>query len=164
MGQSYLDVCERAGGRCSTEAKAAAIGIRRVLHGEARDFAIEYPCHLPAEQRWFHVTPMREDRRAGAVVMHVNITERKQAENAVRESNEKFHQLADNISDAFWIRSPDLSEVEYVSPAFELESGAAPSKACSHNRKEWVDFILPEDRERVLAAFAGLKGGAKHRR
>src|SRR5580700_4962615 len=46
-------------------------------------------------------------------------TERKRAEETLRESNEKFHQLADNITDVFWIRSPDLSVVHYVSPAFE---------------------------------------------
>ena len=31
----------------------------------------------------------------------------------------KFQLLADNITDAFWIRSADMREVHYVSPAFE---------------------------------------------
>src|SRR6185369_16891174 len=48
-----------------------------------------------------------------------DISERKQTENALRESHEQFHQLADNITDAFWIRSPDMSQVHYVSQAFE---------------------------------------------
>jgi PAS domain S-box-containing protein len=102
VGRNYPDVCERAGGDCSEAAQAAAIGIRRVLQGKAGDFAIEYRCHLPAEPRWFHltVTPVRQDQRAGAVVMHVNITDRKlaeegfqrrkRAEEALRESEERF--------------------------------------------------------------------------
>ena len=45
---------------------------------------------------------------------------------ALRESNEKFHQLADNITDAFWIRSPDMREVHYISPAFERIWGRSP--------------------------------------
>ena len=56
------------------------------------------------------------------------ITERKQTENALRESNEKFQLLADNITDAFWIRSPDMREVHYVSPAFERIWGRSADK------------------------------------
>ena len=45
VGQNYLDVCGPLPGDGAEEAQAAAIGIRRVLRGEASDFAIEYPCH-----------------------------------------------------------------------------------------------------------------------
>lgn len=76
-------------------------------------------------------------------------------ENALRESDEKFHQLADNINDVFWIRSPDMREVHYVSPAFEQMWGV-PVGTHYSNPQQWADFILPEDRERVLAGFAGL--------
>lgn len=88
VGQNYVEVCEQASGNCSEEAHAAAAGIRSVLRGEARDFTLEYPCHSPTEQRWFRlvVTPMREDRPAGAVVMHVNVTDRKLAEEALASS------------------------------------------------------------------------------
>jgi PAS domain S-box-containing protein len=78
---------------------------------------------------------------------------------ALRESNEKFHQLADNITDAFWIRSPDMSEVQYVSPAFDQIWGRSREGLYS-NPQQWADSILPEDRERVLAAFTALTGDA----
>ncbi|MDI1251180.1 MAG: PAS domain S-box protein [Lacunisphaera sp.] len=84
-------------------------------------------------------------------------TERKEAEEALRESNVKFHQLADNISDAFWIRSPDLSEVQYVSPAFERIWGR-PAGTLYANPHQWTDYIFPEDRARVHGAFAALTG------
>ncbi|MEX2117290.1 MAG: PAS domain S-box protein, partial [Bacteroidota bacterium] len=84
-----------------------------------------------------------------------DITERKRTENALRESDEKFHQLADNITDAFWIRSPDMSEVHYVSPAFERIWGRSVESLFA-NPQQWPEFILAEDRERVLGAFAGL--------
>lgn len=92
LGQNYLEVCTRAQGDCSEEAEAVAAGIRQVLRGEDGEFTLEYPCHSPAEQRWFRlmVSPLNEGRLAGAVVMHVNVTERKLAEQAVRESEARF--------------------------------------------------------------------------
>jgi PAS domain S-box-containing protein len=81
------------------------------------------------------------------------------AENALRESDEKFHQLADNITDVFWIRSPDMREVHYVSPAFEQIWGV-PVGTQFENPGQWTDFIVPEDRERVQSEFRALTGDA----
>jgi PAS domain S-box-containing protein len=76
-------------------------------------------------------------------------------ETALRESNEKFHQLADNITDVFWIRSPDMREVHYVSPAFEKIWGV-PVDTQFDNPQQWTDFIIPDDRERVQSEFLAL--------
>jgi PAS domain S-box-containing protein len=159
LGRNYLEICDRARGEDSAEAGGAAAGIRSVLDGRAPEFSLEYSCHSPMEPRWFSmtVTPMSSDRTGGAVVMHLNITEQKQAEDALRASNEMFHQLADNISDAFWIRSPDLGEVQYVSPAFERIWGRTVGSLYA-NPEQWAEFIFPEDRERVQVAFAALTG------
>jgi two-component system, sensor histidine kinase and response regulator len=158
VGENYLDICDRSDGPCADEAHTAAAGIRRVLRGEAKDFALEYACHSPTERRWFHLTAtsLREGQRSGAVVMHLNVTERKLAENALRDSTEKFHLLADNITDVFWIRSPDMSEVRYISPAY-ARIWARPPEAALANPRQWVDFIVPDDRERVLRSFAALR-------
>ena len=101
IGTNYLHACECASGECSDEARAAAVGIREVLHGDAASFNIEYACRSPAGQRWYllTVTPVGANRE-GAVVMHVDVTERreaeeelqqrKRAEEALRESEERF--------------------------------------------------------------------------
>ena len=88
VGQNYLAVCERATGECSDEATDAAAGIRAVLEGRLPEFTLEYPCHSPTEVRWFRlmVTPLQERQQHGAVVMHLNITERKAAELRLRRS------------------------------------------------------------------------------
>lgn len=86
-----------------------------------------------------------------------DITERKRAENELRESNQKFHQLANHITDAFWIRSPDMLSVQYVSPAFEKIWGRPVEYLYTHPH-EWTNFIVPEDRQRVFATFSELTG------
>ena len=95
VGLNYLEACDRSPGRyaTATEAGAVAAGIRAILSGASRrEFSLEYACHSPAEQRWFllRVNPLMKDRAGGAVVMHTNITERKLAENLLRESEERF--------------------------------------------------------------------------
>jgi signal transduction histidine kinase len=91
---NYIDICDGARGEGSSQAHRAAEGIRSVLAGAAKSFSIEYPCHSPTQPRWFlmTVTPLGDDRPNGAVVMHSNITERKEAENEIRRLNETLEQ------------------------------------------------------------------------
>jgi len=161
VGVNYLQLCDTASGACSVEAAAVAAGIRSVMAAQQDEFHLEYSCHSPQEQRWFiaRVTRFGGPGPVRVVVAHENITERKQAEHAVRASDEKFRQLADHITDAFWIRSPDLREVHYISPAFEQIWGR-PVASLYANPQQWADFILPEDREWVEAAFAALTRAA----
>ena len=84
-----------------------------------------------------------------------DITERKLAENALRESDAQFRVIAENITDAFWIRSPDMREVRYVSPAFQRIWGR-PAQYLYGHPQEWIDFIVPEDREHVVRTFSAL--------
>ena len=99
----------------------------------------------------------RDGTITGIVGINRDITEAKHAADALRDSDEKFHQLADNITDAFWIRSPDMSKVHYISPAFEQIWGRTVESMYA-DPQLWAELIFPEDRERVVAAFAGLTG------
>jgi diguanylate cyclase (GGDEF)-like protein len=96
LGTNYLRVCDRAWGAHSDEARQVAAGIRAVLHDRLERFLIEYPCHSPTEQRWFlmTVTPLDETRPSGAVVMHMNISERKQAEQRIAYLNRVYAVLS----------------------------------------------------------------------
>lgn len=75
------------------------------------------------------------------------------------ENSEKFHHLADNLSEAFWIRSPDMQTLHYVSRGFEKIWGRRVDSLHA-NPGQWIDFVYADDRSRVLAAFATLANGA----
>ncbi|MCK8514959.1 EAL domain-containing protein [Methylonatrum kenyense] len=85
-GADYFASCDVSEGRDAADARATVAGLRAVLARERDSFTYEYPCHGPSEQRWFRMmantTGIREsvDGEPGVVVMHVDITERKLAE------------------------------------------------------------------------------------
>lgn len=68
-------------------------GIKNVVSGNQPFFETEYPCDSPDEKRWFimHAAPLENGK--GAVVTHENITQRKIAEEQLKESEEKLKQL-----------------------------------------------------------------------
>ena len=86
-----------------------------------------------------------------------DVTERRRAEETLRQSEEKFRQLVDHISDVFWMTSPDLQKVLYVSPAYESTWGQS-TESLYARPLQWIEAILPEDRERVTVIFGALTG------
>lgn len=80
----------------------------------------------------------------------VEFTDRVRAEQALKASEERFRDLAENIQEIFWVQDAKTRRVEYVSPAYEhiWRRGADELEA---NPLSWIDSIHPEDRDRVLA-------------
>jgi PAS domain S-box-containing protein len=81
-----------------------------------------------------------------------DITARKKTEEALKESEEKFRQIADTIHDIFWMTSPDGSEVIYINPSFEKLWGVS-SEALYKDSSLWMKPILFEDRGMVQEMF-----------
>ncbi len=100
IGADYLRVCQTAAGASDEPAvRAIAEGIRAVLEGRQPSFTVEYPCHSPGERRWFllHVSPLPSSH-GGAVVSHINISERKQAEERLAELLREREQTIEEVS------------------------------------------------------------------
>ena len=77
-----------------------------------------------------------------------DITERKRAQEAVRESEARFRQIAENIREVFWLYDAALNRVVYVSPAYEGVWGRSTA-ALLADPDDWMESIHVEDRTRV---------------
>ncbi|WP_436907996.1 ATP-binding protein [Halosimplex marinum] len=97
VGENYLAVCDAADDETASE---AAAGIRSVLAGERPEVTLEYPCHSPDERRWFlmRAIALPEHDEAHALVMHVDITDRKEGELRVEANNETLSTVASVLS------------------------------------------------------------------
>jgi PAS domain S-box-containing protein len=84
------------------------------------------------------------------------LEDEKLAGESLRASEERFRQLADNIHEVFWISTPSLDEVIYISPAYERIWGRT-CDSLYKSPKDWIAAIHPDDRERIDAAAAGKR-------
>ena len=88
LNQNYIEICEAATGEDIETARTVADGLRAMLAGRTGQatFTLTYPCHSPEARRWFRLmaTPLQgPGQPRGAVVMHVDVTDRKLAEEAL---------------------------------------------------------------------------------
>ena len=93
-----------------------------------------------------------------AVESHQRERDRKRAEAALRESEQRFRQLAENSKETFWIRDLDKQEVLYVSPSFERMWGRS-CESLYQAPSSWIDAVHPDDRAAVVKTVRGPTGG-----
>jgi PAS domain S-box-containing protein len=83
--------------------------------------------------------------------MH-DILARKQAEQVLRKSEEKFRQMAENITEVFWMMNATGTEILYVGPAYEQIWG----RTCAslyETPMDWLEAIHPDDRQQAHDTF-----------
>ncbi|MBA3945548.1 MAG: PAS domain-containing protein [Herpetosiphonaceae bacterium] len=81
-----------------------------------------------------------------------DMTGRKQVEEALRDSEERFRQVTEHVREVFWMREVSSGLLIYVSPAYEELWGrkcSAPSVAL----EAWLAAIHSDDRARVEQAM-----------
>ncbi|MDB5308151.1 MAG: domain S-box protein [Gemmataceae bacterium] len=75
--------------------------------------------------------------------------ERRRAEEARRETEGRFSQLAEHIHEIFWMSDVRGEQLFYVSPGYE-EVWGRTRQALYEDPRSWVESIHPDDRERAI--------------
>ncbi|WP_296949741.1 response regulator [uncultured Massilia sp.] len=94
---------------------------------------------------------------ADELVANVNALLRmRQTQNALRDSEERFRQLTDNIEDVFWMFSVPARTLEYVSPAYASTWGRSVA-SLEQAPGSWLDAVHPDDRPGIEALWSALQ-------
>ena len=111
-GMNYLQACHPAAEQGTDNADKMFEGIQDVLTGRKRYVEVEYPCHSPTEQHWYLMSVMPFlDEEGGAVVVHKEITELKNAQIALHKALSEIEELKNRLE----------QENEYLREEIQLE-------------------------------------------
>ncbi|MEP1075095.1 PAS domain S-box protein [Leptolyngbya sp. FACHB-16] len=136
---------------------------QQLYAGAINSFSIEKRClHRNGSTVWINLTVSLIRQASGDVDCSIGIVEdisdRKRAEEALRQSEEKFRQLAENIQSVFWISDTDCSKILYVSPAYEDIWGCSRELLYT-SPESFADAIHPDDQARVFEFLAKQSEG-----
>jgi PAS domain S-box-containing protein len=91
----------------------------------------------------------------------VSLQQLQESGESLRESEERYHQLAENLVETvFWISDPKKGKLIYVSPSYERIWGRSCEDLYA-NFMAWSEAIHPDDREQVRTIYLeqALSGG-----
>ena len=93
-------------------------------------------------------SPFEERGERRFVGVFRDISNRVRMEAELREREERFRQMAENIDEMVWMTDPTEGEVLYVNPAYE-EIWGVEAEGLYRDPQSYADAIHPADRDRV---------------
>jgi PAS domain S-box-containing protein len=84
--------------------------------------------------------------------------ERERADYALREAEDRFRQMAENIHEIFWITDARQERVFYISPTYE-EVWGRTCQSLYEQPRSWIESIHPDDRTGVIENMEQRQAG-----
>lgn len=142
-------------------------GLAEILRNPASTAIVQYRIqHKDGSWRWVEavVRNLLDTPSVGALVGNYrDITERKQAEDALRESEERYRLISENAADVICRLDPVTGEFSYFSPSVQKLLGYTPAEAVG---KTMYELMTPDSRKQAanwlairLPQLAALKSG-----
>jgi PAS domain S-box-containing protein len=121
-------------------------GEHRAARPQARHWSFSwFPSHDP------------EGAISGVALIAVDVTERRNSEEAVRRSEERYRSLVQAGAQVVWVTTP-TGEIAEDSPEWRWITGQSLEEYLGNG---WLDAVHPEDRERVERDWRECVGGGK---
>ena len=136
--------------------------IRR-LNDEGVPYEAEYRFRRPDGRIvWVHdqAVLIRDESGAPRFSQGVmfDITERREAEEQLRGTEERFRAIVEHVPAAVYLDAPDVSmQTMYVSPQIEAITGITPAEWIA-DPNAWVDALHPDDHDEVLGRYLAAIG------
>lgn len=109
LGWNYLTVCDQVEGEDAEIAQAVSAGIRALLTGQESAFELEYPNHLPSQDRWGYLraSPFEFEGEPAALLLHEDITEKRRAREMLYNTRRELETLLNaSHNDAILLMDP----------------------------------------------------------
>ncbi len=132
--------------------------INQMLKGERPFFTTEKRLlHKKGHSVWTRVTTSLAKNVWKPYLISIieDITERKQAEEALKKSEEKYRELVEDLNDVIFEVNEDL-RIAYINPSCETVFGLPPAELID---RPLLDFLFPEDRPLAMVSVHKILSG-----
>jgi PAS domain S-box-containing protein len=154
VGDSYFTFCaaECWGG----VGLVIADGLSAVLAGRQTQFSIDHPCDQRGWRRWYRLmaAPLSTGQSAGAVVMHLDVTASKLAEEALRREKEFSEFLIKSSSEGIVVFDRDFS-ITLWNPGIERVTGMSVDEVLGRRIFEVLPYLVDTASETAMRAALG---------
>jgi PAS domain S-box-containing protein len=153
VGANYLAVCDAAQGSDAEGAAAFGAGIRAVMAGARPEYIQEYPCATVHGREWFvgRVTRFASVGPIRVVVLHQNITERRQVALALLREKERAETYL-TISESIIVELDLTGRIRRVNPRGCRVLGYPEEELLG---RDWFQLVVPEGTRGVVRAAHG---------
>ncbi|MCC6817619.1 MAG: PAS domain-containing protein [Bacteroidia bacterium] len=152
IGENYFDLIKKSAETGDTYAKRLFEGLMSVLNDEKEYFELEYPCIAAVSNKWFllHISKFENDITR-LVVSHFEITQRKQHESILEQSQLRMAEAQRIAKIGSWEHDFKTNELIWSDETFSLFGVDKHQFVCTYDNL--LSIIHPNDRELVHKAY-----------
>lgn len=159
VGRNYLSPAESGDTGLTNGPPGSTDGIKAVLNGQLPKFSIEYPCQLEGSVAWYSmsVTPL-ESSAGGVVVSHTDITQRRLAQEAMREAKQFQESVIQGVQEGIVVYGLDL-HYQLWNSYMEQFTGLTASQVLGRNPAHIFPFLTDAGVMQTLQLAIAGQGG-----